>query len=295
MVASGPSLIVLLAFVGDHVSHVSLRNQKTVKPRSEKGDGSRLKVGAEFDRHTRSESYARAHFENPNARRAELDTLLQILGSIDGMDVVEIGAGQGFLTAKICELVGTAGRVTAADNSERQVERLAAACPTASCLVASSECLPIASGSVDLVVSLANFHHVVDKSSAFKECARILRHGGRLVLADVCNGTKTQEYFDGVVDRICSTGHKHAFLDKESCREHCSACGLSLVSWELKSVPWVFESQFAAGRFLKRIHDASCSSQHCWREARRFLGLASPPGTDRVMLDWQLFFMVAIK
>ncbi len=47
------------------------------------------------------------------------------------------------------------------------------------------EDLPLASGSLDLALVVHLLHHVADPSAALAEVARVLRPGGRLVIADV--------------------------------------------------------------------------------------------------------------
>lgn len=49
-----------------------------------------------------------------------------------------------------------------------------------------AERLPTASATVDVVVSTSAFHYVRDVSAALRECRRVLRGGGRLVLTDWC-------------------------------------------------------------------------------------------------------------
>jgi SAM-dependent methyltransferase len=250
---------------------------------------------AEFDLYrSRSESYTLAHEENPEARNAELHETLNLIGDQIGNTIMEIGAGQGFLTSRLLGLVGSKGTIIAVDNSEQQLAALRKLLPDIRCVLASSESVPIANNSADIIVSLANFHHIANKNLAFQECARILKPDGILIIADVSAGTRVQKYFDEVVDRICSTGHKHKFLDEDTCRNHCALTDLEVLSWQMKSVPWRFSSDQEAGLFLKLIHDASSSPEECWRAADTYLG-SSKADDNCVLLHWELFFMTARK
>jgi SAM-dependent methyltransferase len=231
--------------------------------------------------------------ESPAARDSELREVLRLLGNQTGNTIVEIGAGHGFLTSRLYDLVGPAGKIIAVDNSEQQVARLREHFPQVSSLRAPCELLPIKDETADTIVSLANFHHMADKNRAFQECARILRPGGKLILADVSAGTPLQRYFDEVVDRICSTGHQHTFLDKALCRRLCDDARLELLTWELKSVPWHFPSAGAGGLFLKLLHDASWPADQCWQAVSSYLRTSNESG--QVLLHWELFFMIARK
>lgn len=54
-------------------------------------------------------------------------------------------------------------------------------------------------------------HHCFNKIRAFQNFARVLKGGGRLVIADVYHGSKLARHFDTQVARFCVTGHKWHF------------------------------------------------------------------------------------
>jgi len=250
---------------------------------------------AEFDTYTsRADAYTLAHKDNPGAREAELRETLNMLGDLKEKTIIEIGAGQGFLTAALLENAGSGGRVIAVDASARQLSALQESFPRAQCIQASSEDIPLAAETADMIVSLANFHHIELKERAFQECARLLKPNGILAIVDVSDNTPVQRYFDEVIATICSTGHPHTFLNRSLCEAHCDASGLQLRSWQLKTVPWEFVSEQAGGLFVQRIHDALCTPEGCWKSASTYLG-ASYSTQGKIQLQWQLFFMLAQK
>ncbi len=57
---------------------------------------------------------------------------------------------------------------------------------TARLVEGDAERLPIAPTAVDVLVSTSAFHYLHDVPAALKECRRVLRPGGRLVLTDWC-------------------------------------------------------------------------------------------------------------
>ncbi len=99
----------------------------------------------------------------------------------DPAQVLELGAGTGKLTEVLASL---GHRVIATDPSEQMLRLLAARVPGALAALAAAESVPVASRSVDVVVSAQSFHWF-DHERALPEAARVLRPGG--VLAVVWN------------------------------------------------------------------------------------------------------------
>lgn len=56
--------------------------------------------------------------------------------------------------------------------------------PDATLFVGTAEALPLSDASVAVVVSTASFHHWRDEQAGLREVARVLRPGGRFLLAD---------------------------------------------------------------------------------------------------------------
>lgn len=102
---------------------------------------------------------------------------------------VDVGAGTGLLTFALAERTD---RVWAIDISPVMCDYLREKASTGEVenleiIAASAVSLPLASGTVDLVVSNYCFHHLrhPDKDHALAEIWRVLRPGGRLVFADM--------------------------------------------------------------------------------------------------------------
>ena len=90
--------------------------------------------------------------------------------------VLDLGAGTGKLTRLLA--VDT---VYAVDPSERMLQQLRAAVPTADARLGTAESIPLPDASVDLV-TVAQAWHWVDPDTAVPEVARVLRPGGALAL-----------------------------------------------------------------------------------------------------------------
>jgi arsenite methyltransferase len=114
--------------------------------------------------------------------------------------VVDLGCGRGAVLTMLAGLV-PAGRAVGVDlwrsvdqsgNDPATTRRNATAEAVAVVLLtADIRALPLATGSADLVVSSLAIHNIPDepgRMSAVAEAARVLRPGGRLVIADFRHG-----------------------------------------------------------------------------------------------------------
>jgi SAM-dependent methyltransferase len=102
-----------------------------------------------------------------------------------GQDVLDVGCGQGRL---VRELTALGARVTGMEISEQQLAAARAADDGAGAryLVGRAESIPLADGSLDLVVFRASLHHVpiAQMLPALREARRVLRPGGHVYAAE---------------------------------------------------------------------------------------------------------------
>lgn len=108
--------------------------------------------------------------------------LLKRLGIVPGMRVLDVGCGPGNLTAHIAEVVRENGSVVGIDPSKERIAiALEKAIPNLSFYEGKAEdLLRFPSASIDVVFMNSTFHWVEDQPAALKECARVLKPGGRL-------------------------------------------------------------------------------------------------------------------
>lgn len=105
-----------------------------------------------------------------------------------GLDVVDLGAGEGELVLLLARF---AGSVTAVDQSRamlKQVKSRATAAGLGKVVricEADLERLPLTDASADAVFLSQSLHHAAQPERAVGEAARILRTGGRLILLDL--------------------------------------------------------------------------------------------------------------
>ena len=109
---------------------------------------------------------------------------------VPGEVVLDLGSGGGFDVAVAAHLVGPGGRVVGVDVTPGMVIRaweLAALLPfrNLSFQVASAESLTFPSRFFDAVTSNGAFNLIIDKEKAATEILRVLKPGGRFLLADM--------------------------------------------------------------------------------------------------------------
>ena len=107
-----------------------------------------------------------------------------------GERVLDLGCGAGADTILAARRVGRAGRVYALDFLPEALERTETAVAEArlvnvETLEATMEAIPLDDGAVDVIVSNGAINLSPRKARVFAECARVLRVGGRLCVADL--------------------------------------------------------------------------------------------------------------
>jgi arsenite methyltransferase len=115
-----------------------------------------------------------------------------------GETVVDIGCGAGMDLLLAAKKAGPRGRAIGVDMTTSMIERACAGAKAAGLSNVDirhggAEALPLEDGSVDVVISNGVLNLTADKRKAFGEIARVLRPGGRLLLADIIIGTELSE------------------------------------------------------------------------------------------------------
>ena len=100
----------------------------------------------------------------------------------DGMAVLEMGCGTGTILHRLSQRCSISGH--GIDVEEKMLEQARKKCPDMKILNCSCDNTPFEDGKFDVIVACMAYHHFPDKDGFSKECARLLKKGGRLYIAD---------------------------------------------------------------------------------------------------------------
>jgi ubiquinone/menaquinone biosynthesis C-methylase UbiE len=102
--------------------------------------------------------------------------------------LVDLGCGRGGDLLRAAALVGPAGRATGVDATPAMVEaarQRTAGFANVQVVQGDLAAVPLPAGCADVVVSNCAINHAPDKAAVYREVARLLAPGGRMVVSDV--------------------------------------------------------------------------------------------------------------
>ncbi len=118
--------------------------------------------------------------------RLERTLILELAGGVAGLSVLDIGCGDGDLAL---DLWRRGARVTGIDASPEMIEAARERARTGGAdidfKVAAAEHLPFASERFDIVAANTILCFVEDAAPVFRQIARVLRPGGRLIIGEL--------------------------------------------------------------------------------------------------------------
>jgi len=157
-----------------------------------------VRTRAKYDQQWREQG-ERAAAERRKNLSIVTDPLLSMVHPLTGKVVVDLGIGTGCLAFRALELTppkllvgvdfSSAGLCVAHEISKHSKFQ-SVECEM---VQADLERLPIATGSVDVVLSQATINLLPDKPSALREIARITKHGAKIAISDAFRTTNPRE------------------------------------------------------------------------------------------------------
>lgn len=281
-------------------------DKKAARLKSEYLDTAKIEV------ESRWEKYREINDKLGSCRYNELAELLNLIDLRASDNILEAGSGSGFLTTHLLDC-SRSNTVTATDVSKKGISDLRA----------KLEALDLSDNinaiyidpenyyypesyynRFDKVASLATFHHFDNRNNGtgstgrinlLQNIYRVLKPGGKLIMADVANNTLTQKYFDKIDNptHLYPTGHPHNFFTTVELESHLKNLAYTDIEIYIKDVPWIFKNEEQAKLFIHEIHNAKCDVDESFSLAKKTLGIRET--REFFYVNWQLFFATATK
>ena len=219
-----------------------------------------LRASIEDTRKGFEESFASGDFYNRQTQDKEhLERILAFINVREGMRILDLGCGSGYLTFPIaernphCEVTGLdivsdaidVNRIRAKDKGLKKL----------SFVSYDGIDFPFEAGSFDLVITRYALHHFPDIEHSIGEVSRVIKRQGALFISDPCPNDCDKDRFVDDYMRLKKDGHIK-FYTKREWVDICSKCGLQL-SGDFESLirfPKKKDTAFGYEEILKK-HD----------------------------------------
>lgn len=231
----------------------------------------------------RGKSYHQAMDEYSTARNEEFQISASYLESTPGSTILDVPAGGRYLRSFLPDQINYLAYDFSGefDDNHSGVKK---------CKEASIE---LADQSADEIISLAALHHVVERSSFFKEMFRVLKPKGQFVIADVVVGSRVDHFLNGFLNEWNSMGHKGVFLNFERDAIQLEKVGFAVRS-EVKEFGWVFTDSAEARDFFRKLFFLDLNpSDELLQAALEKLGVVE--NSENYRVSWSLGIITASK
>lgn len=110
------------------------------------------------------------------------DLVTENVSLSEGMSILDMGCGTGTILYRLSQKCSISGY--GVDVEEKMFEQARKKCPDMQIINCSCDSTPFEDSSFDAIVACMAYHHFPDKDGFSKECARLLKKGGKLYIAD---------------------------------------------------------------------------------------------------------------
>ena len=236
----------------------------------------------------RGHLYHQAMTLYPQARTEEFHHVVRVAGMKDGDIVCDVPSGGGYLRNFVDRTVSFLHIETSAVFAD-----LCRVNGASNVLLATLEDIPIETGSVDNVISLAALHHVDERELFFAEAYRILRQGGTFTVADVQAQSAVSKFLDGFVNEHNTMGDRGNYIHAKS-QEEFAQSGFTIMEASLIPFHWKFVSHQAMGKFCQMLFGIDkADSAQVVEGIRKHMGYFVEGNACR--MNWELLFIKAKK
>jgi len=241
----------------------------------------------------RGHLYNEAHAISPPARDAEAANLIKWLRPSAGETIVVTAAGGGYDTCRIAEYLSPdSANLICVEPSEQFSSMIPDAFQVFN--VPLDE-IPLPDACADAVINLAAMHHCENRDQLFSEWDRLLKPGGRILIADVEAGSGNGEFLNTIVNEYTPGGHKGIFMVPGQLTEIFTAKGYVRVEEELESFMWNFRNKDEMIRFSRSLFGMQANDEQILTGIKRHLGPLRQNGDAAISYHWSLRFFRALK
>jgi len=173
---------------------------------------------------------------------------LEELGVFAGPKILEVGCGDGRITA---QLAGKAACLVALDPSARDLRNAVRQVDKAFFCRASGIQLPFADFSFDTVLFTLSLHHQ-DSRLALSEASRVVTPSGRILVMEPAVDGEAQQLFHFFEDETAALKSAMAAI---------AASPLRVVKATQFEADWQFESKYEFSRYMFAYHDLNWNAQ----------------------------------
>lgn len=134
-----------------------------------------------------------------------LKSLIHQFGLKLGQRVLDVGGGTGILVPFLIKVVGSAGSVTVIDYAEQMVQKCRlkyAHLHNVSIELQDVEALVLPAASFDVITCFGLFPHLTNKEKALHQMERVLKPGGKLVLAHALSSAEIKAHHRSVSSAV---------------------------------------------------------------------------------------------
>ena len=178
------------------------------------------------------ESFSSADFYNKQTQDSEhLEQIMDFLPIKDGMRILDLGAGSGYLSFPIakrntaCEIVGL--DIVANTLEANRIRARRECISNLSFVCYDGLRFPFEAGSFDMVITRYSLHHFPDINYSISEVARVLKSGGFFFISDPCPNDCDKDRFVDEYMQLKKDGHIRFYTEKEW-RNICGKSGLKM-------------------------------------------------------------------